>query len=151
MPGTVTVGCKIPNGIIIRAFRMVPRQELLMGGSTRETKLAEPFGEPIKIVGPGRIDRTERGPHASGYALTFNVDADVWDAWHTANQDTDMIRNQLVIAHAKQVEVSATARANEGRRSGLEPINPHGDTRSPNRRQELKAGAVSEIAATRAA
>lgn len=145
MPGTVTVGCKIPNGIIMRAFKMEPRVELLQGGATRETKVAVPVGEPVTIKGPGRLDRVQRGPVASGYALTFNVDADTFEAWYAAHQHTDMVRNELVIAHAKQNEVSAVARANEGRRTGLEPMDPSGDPRSPKRRQEMNGGAIGEL------
>lgn len=145
MPGTVTVGCKIPNGIILRAFKLESRQELLLGGGSREIKVAAPHGAPIKINGPGRLDRVVRGPEFSGYALTHNVDADVWDAWKEANKDGELVRNELVIAHAKQQEVSAVARANDTRKTGLEPMDPQGDHRAPRRRQTVKAGAISAL------
>ena len=35
MPGTVVVACKIPNGVILRNFKMEPTQELVMGGASR--------------------------------------------------------------------------------------------------------------------
>lgn len=152
MPGTVTVGCKVPNGIIIRAFKLEPRQELLQGGGTRDIKVAVSHGAPIKINGPGRIDRIVRGPESSGYALTHNVDADIWDAWREANKDGELVRNELVIAHMKQTEVSAVARANDTRKTGLEPMDPQGDHRAPRRRQAVRAGAIGALeTATRAA
>jgi hypothetical protein len=146
MPGQVTVGCRIPNGIILRAFKMEPRTELLQGGAIRETSVAVPVGQAVTIAGPGRIDRVQRGPVAAGYALTYNVDADVWEAWLAANKNTALVQNKLIIAHSKQVEVSAEARDNEGRISGLEPIDPQGDRRSPAKRQQMKGGAITAIA-----
>lgn len=146
MPGTVTVACSIPAGVFIRAFKMEKTVELVMGGGTRDVEVARNVGEPIRILGPGRLDRPgDRRPIASGYALTHNVDADVFETWIAANRDSKMVQNRLIFAHAKAGEVEAKARAHETQRTGLEPLDPQSDTRAPKKRTETRAGGISAI------
>ena len=46
-----TVYCKLPNGIRIRNFKMVPQREQVMGGGIRDFHIAEPDGPEYLING----------------------------------------------------------------------------------------------------
>lgn len=145
MPGNVVVACKIPNGIYIRAFKLVEEQETIPNG-VRTVKVARNSGEPIKINGPGRIDLAgDRRPMAGAFALTYNVDADIFEQWLLANKDTPMVQNKLIFCHAKTGEVAAVAREAEGQRTGLEPMDTQGDKRISKNRTTTRAGSLSGI------
>jgi hypothetical protein len=125
---------------------MEKRAELVMGGGMREVDVAVHTGLSARINGPGRLDRgLVNHPIAGGYALTYNVDADLWASWLAANKDTDMVRNELIFAQEKLANASAQAKANEPRKTGLEPLNPAGDSRAPKRRLKTQGGALNPL------
>jgi hypothetical protein len=136
--GTVTVACKLPNGLILRLFEMQRTEELVMGGGVREVDkafltdhepvvlkgCAAPFGSPIVTIG--------------GYALTQNVDAQYFAEWLRQNSDSDIVRNRLVFAQATRDHVEGMAAEQEEVKSGLHPLTKSedgGDERDPNRRK----------------
>ena len=121
MPGTVTVGCKLPHGLHLRVFRMEKRLVPVMGGGAREVEEAVPAGR-ITIQGTRR--RIDDPRIVYGYALTHGVDADVWSEWLAQNKDSELVLKGLVFAHVKHTEAETTARANENVRSGFDPIDP---------------------------
>jgi hypothetical protein len=72
---TVTVACKIANGIRI--------------------------GDGTVILGFGPLTADRRFDLlVGGYALTRDVDADAWAKWEKANADSDMVKRQMVFADA---------------------------------------------------
>jgi hypothetical protein len=130
---------------------MVPITELVMGGGTRETTIARTTGRRVVLNGvaspPDKDRRDVCNPEvpvrmAAGYALTYNVPLDIWNNWLHYNEDSDVVVNKMVFASPKMVEVIAEARANEGRRSGLEPMGTQGDPRMPPRKPVQMAGGV---------
>lgn len=140
----VTVACNLPNGVRIRAYRMVPDREPVMGGGVRETMRAEPISESVLIRGPGHeIDKAPRAPivgrtdKTMGYALTSGVDKDLWDNWLSFNKDSAMVRNRNIFAFEDRRSTIAAVKENEDTRSGLEPFMPEGDPRRPRSRAEL--------------
>lgn len=152
MAGTVTVGCKLPNGLILRLFNMVETQELVLGGGMRQIKEARNIGEKVFIngnmapEGKALVDRFgEQIMSYSGFATTPNVDAEFWDAWYEQNKHSDIVRNGLVFAHTKSIDIKAEAREKEGVRSGLERLEGAEDKRVGNRRQKLPGGGISSI------
>lgn len=122
---TVTVACKVPNGILLRVFREEKSQEPVLGGGWREVKRSVPVGDPIHISGPavpyGEAPKTKI---EHGFALTFGVPADVWKVWLEQNADSDMVRNGLIFAQAKDDGAVAKSKEMSGEKSGLEPLNP---------------------------
>lgn len=153
MVGTVTIGCKLPNGIIIDEQKMVETQEMVMGGGTRTVHVAQKTGRRAVINGvaaPYGHDRRDAAgiavPIHSGFALTHNVDADVWANWLSFNQHSAMVLNGMIFANAKTGEVHAEARARETIRSGMEPIDQVSDPRSPRKAQKVAEGlGISEL------
>lgn len=123
---TVTVGCKLPNGIYLRKFRMVKRTEAVLGGGVREYEIAEPDGEAIKIDGyAAPFGMSPQAPVAGGYALTYGVDEDLWNAWLEANKDSDMVRNNLIFAAGRVDHAQGRAKEMASIKSGLEPLDPN--------------------------
>lgn len=124
---TVTVACKLPNGLVLQCFDWIDVPQPGPGG-VRNVK------EAVR-VGPRYIVRGNRIPFGvmpdfrmtdanNGYALTTNIPEDFWDKWLEQNKDADYVRNKLVFAHRRQVDVIAEAHENQKRKSGLEPIDP---------------------------
>lgn len=118
---TVTIGCKLPNGLHLNVFNMVDDYEPVMGGGTRKTQRAQ-FAGRVTVKGVGR--RVDDPRIVAGAALTHNVDADHWARWLAANKDSDVVKNGLIFAAAKAGEAEAQAKDHVSLKSGLEPIDP---------------------------
>jgi hypothetical protein len=122
MAGTICVACKMPNGLILRNFKMETRQVPVLGGGMRDEGFARQVGDSVTIRG-NRVPFGEqhKGPMAGGYALT-TVDADFWNAWYEANKDSDIVRNRVIFAHEKPEAAERKAREQGKVKSGLEPL-----------------------------
>ena len=129
---TVTVGCKIPNGLILRNFVMQKVNEARAGGGFMEIERAVLVGGTVEIKGPAvRVGESSPTVVVNGAALTHGVDADFFNAWLLANKDSAMVQNHMVFAHEKHEQVTARAREFKGELSGLQPIVPNSDKRLP--------------------
>lgn len=125
---TVTVACKLPNGIKLRIFDMVKKDMPVMGGGMREVP------EAVEVQGQSFIINGNTHPQnaaprcliVGGFALTSNVPKELWDRWLEQNKESDIVRNGLIFAHAKDQDASARAQAKEraALRSGLERLDP---------------------------
>lgn len=93
--GTYVIGCKIPNGVVIRGAD----KQIVINGARSSN-----------IVG--------------GYGLTEDVPADVWDEYAKAHAKSPAILNGLLFAvgDMKSAKDAATERQNE--KTGLEQIKP---------------------------
>lgn len=126
----VTVACKLPHGLRIRAFTFGSEHEQVMGGGSREVKIARATGEAILIHGVAHpFGVVPPCPIIGGYAITHGVDKDTWDNWYEHNKHTDMVRNKMVFAYdeGKQSHVEGEAKENAERLSGLEPLHLDSD------------------------
>ena len=92
---TVTVGCKLPNGLIIQVGN---KSHMLKGAND------------TAIVG--------------GHGITEGVDKELWDAWLVANKDRAMVKNGHVFAHGKTESTKAEATEKSSNKTKLEPIDP---------------------------
>ena len=120
---TVTVACKIPNGIFMQAYKMEEVQEPILGGGTRVAKRAAPASAKIKIAGNGSPQGVSNvNVVEGGYALTRHVPAEVARSWMEANKDSAMVKNGLVFVHERAE--NATAQSKDGGKvmSGLERL-----------------------------
>ena len=119
---TVTVACKIPNGIIMRVHEQHDFHETVPGGPPRPAKRAVEKAR-FNIAGPaapfGMVPKTDV---AGGYALTHNVPKDLWDAFKAQHSDSDMIVNKLLFAYEKPEATVSEAKNARKNLSGLEPI-----------------------------
>ncbi len=152
----VTVACKLPNGLILRTFRFETFQRPVIGGGIREVKEALPTGQQFKIHG-------NTAPYAQplldangdsimleqSFALTPDIPKDFWELWLEQNKDSAVVKNGLIFASGKHLEVRAMSKAHRDQRHGLEPIDTHpnaNDPRNPPRASKMRAGQISAIA-----
>ena len=118
----VTVACKVPNGLVLRAFKMYEEHEAVMGGGSRKFEMARTAGDPFKVNGPAPMSAMPQFDMPGGYALTPNVPADLWAAWLEANKDSAMVKNKLIFATATPEAASKQAKEQESVKSNLEPL-----------------------------
>ncbi|TXH35298.1 MAG: hypothetical protein E6Q98_16025 [Rhodospirillaceae bacterium] len=129
---TVTVACKIPNGLILRVFDMVDHDVPVMGGGTKTTKKAVQRGGMVKVNGPATpFGQAPRSQIVGGYALTHNVPAEFFKDWLKQNAEHDAVKNGLIFGHEKFDAVHG--RAEDGKKvvSGMHPLIPDKDPRIP--------------------
>ncbi|WP_312387862.1 hypothetical protein [Atlantibacter hermannii] len=93
MAETVTVGCKLPNGIVLE----VEGYSVVLNGANSSN-----------VIG--------------GYGLTENVDKEAFDKWMKIHADQAYVKNELVFAQAKTNSAESKAKENADRRSGLEGL-----------------------------
>lgn len=93
-PATVTIGCKLPNGLVLAL------------GETRHT-----------------LAGTRASAVVGGYGLT-PVPADFWAAWSRKYAAFPPLQQGLIFAQPTVDKAAAQAREHAALRTGLEPINP---------------------------
>lgn len=130
---TVTVACKVPNGLILRLGKMDETSVPVLGGGMRTEKVWRYTGQKIDIKGPKRAveNGDPESPIADGYALTFGVPADQMAKWMEDNADSDVVRNKLIVVHEKRAELKAMTHESRDTRTGLEPMSQTRDRRLP--------------------
>lgn len=124
MAGTVTIACKLPHGLRLRLHDWAKGSEPVMGGGTREFKIAVPLNGPEVVIN-GFSHPQNAAPSAQmvgGFALTPNVDKDFWDKWLSQNKDADYVKNHLIFAHEKSNSAEAEAKEKKDIKSGLERL-----------------------------
>lgn len=132
----VTVACKLPNGFILHVDEMETYHEQVLGGGVRESKRANRSTKvPAVTLNGCAFKHGQIEPPAfiisGGYALTDGVPADLWNEWLKQNADSDLVRNKIIMAHAKGDSAAAMAKEHKTVLSGLEPITPNTDRRIP--------------------
>ena len=121
----VSVGCKLPHGLVLRVFNMVERDVPVMGGGSRTEKIAEQRAETAIIHGWAHAQNA--APNCTiigGYAITDGIDKGLWDLWLSQNQKSDMVKNGLIFANEKSDHVVGKAKDGANVRSGLERLDP---------------------------
>src|SRR5260221_4670944 len=123
--GTVVVGCKLPNGLILQLSQFEANTEPVMGGGHRDIQTGRKVGEKYTVRGPAvKWGDIPRFLMVGGYALTSGIPEDFWNEWVKQNNDSDIVRRGLVVAFPKMEDVEAKCRENEKKLTGLEPIDP---------------------------
>jgi hypothetical protein len=126
MAGTVTVYCKLPHGLILRVFDFEERTEYTgSGGGTRTVKVAREL--PKLAILNGWSHPQNQAPGClivNGFAVTPDVDKDLWDLWLQQNATADVVKNGLIFAHEKAGNGTAESKEKASVRSGLERLDP---------------------------
>ena len=123
---TVTVACKLPNGLRLRLFQAREVDYPMMGGGFKRVKEHHPTGEEIVINGNSYPqDQAPRVPiNDFGYALTRNVSKKFMDEWMKQNEKNEMVLKKIIIVHSQPASIEAETRENEKRVTGFERIDP---------------------------
>lgn len=126
MPETVTVGCKMPNGLVLRVFDQEDFDEPVLGGGYRTVKRAIARNERVKINGYLKPNRggIEQASQPAAYALTHNVDRAFMEMWLEQNKQSALVKKELIIVHHRPGHVDGMVREHAAEISGFEPINP---------------------------
>ncbi len=93
MSEVVTVGCKLPNGLVVD----IDGYTVTLNGANASN-----------IVG--------------GYGLTENVDKAAFEKWLKAHADQPYVKNELIFAQAKTNSAESKAKENAAVKSGLEGL-----------------------------
>lgn len=92
---TVTVACKLPNGLILDI----------------------PGAKSITLMGSNHPDAI------AGHGLT-EVDAAFWEAWTKLYPDFQPLKKELIFAQSGERSAVSKAKERKGEKSGLEGLDP---------------------------
>ena len=123
MAGTVTVACKIPNGLELRAMESYEWHEPVMGGGTRPVTLFRQKGDSVVVKGPAAPEGVGI-VNPGGYHMTSGIDADFWAAWLEQNKDTPLVKSHMVYALAREDSAISKGRELADTKSGMERLDP---------------------------
>lgn len=146
-PAFVIVGSKLPMNLELQLCKAQKATTVGRHGSTEETIYTK-FGVVYVIRGTAYPAGTppdgfpEKPRMANGYAMTNGIPEDFWRAWVEQNAETDMVRNQLLIAERDPTSLRDVSADLKDVKSGLDPLDPKGDKRSP---KPLNARAIEPI------
>ncbi|WP_424624448.1 hypothetical protein [Achromobacter marplatensis] len=93
---TVTVACKLPNGLVLD-LPGVEKKFTLNGSHHREA--------------------------VAGHGMT-EVDDEFWAKWSELHKDFEPVKKELVFAQKRKSSAAAKAEEQKGNKSGLEGIDP---------------------------
>jgi hypothetical protein len=122
---TVWVACKLPHGLLLRTFHFETVWEPVMGGGTREVKIARVHGPEVRIRGNTfPYGTVPNWPIEGGFGFTANVDKAFWDEWVEQNKDHPAVKNRLIWAMPDINSMTDEAKKLASVKSGLEPLDP---------------------------
>jgi hypothetical protein len=125
MPGTVTVACKIENGIVLDLYEFDKVSVPVMGGGVKETRIARALPWSHRLNGPARrLGQDLAYQITDGAALTHGVDADNFAKWLEQRKDSAMVINGLVFAAVKATDVIAQAKEHRDQKGDFSPVDP---------------------------
>ena len=101
---TVTVGCRIPNGLHLDINHDGQKARVTLNGPRKELA-----GGVLRLV------------ETCGFT---NVDSALWEAWLAAHKDDAMVKGGHVFAESNITNAKANAKSKEKEKTGHERLNP---------------------------
>jgi hypothetical protein len=128
---TVSIICKVPNGIVIRAFEKVEEFEQSPTGLRSYHIVKGIAGTEFKCEGPAAIyhqpanmfDLLSRS-YPGGFAISHGCPRETWNSWLHWNKDTPLYREGLIFAVGDAADAAIEAKSRASVVSGLEPLDP---------------------------
>jgi hypothetical protein len=120
---TVTVGCKLPNGIVLDLYgprtpdRAQVAPQLLKSFTLKGSRF------PTDDNGVARATWDVVGG-STGFGLTENVPADFWNAWLEAHKESELVTNGIVFAVPTLDDAKSEGAKRADTKSGFEPLDP---------------------------
>lgn len=113
MSDTVKVGCRLPQGIVLRVSE--PGKNALGEPALQEVGTIEVAGSRRHVAAPGLVEGADA-------EVTFtDVPADLWAKWYEANKDGDLVTSGIVfkkgqdpLAKAEKTDDKAEAEKDAG-------------------------------------
>lgn len=120
---TLTVACKVPNGMILQLCKEMDHQEAILGGGMRTVKQWHPFGDKVKINGPAHpFGVMPNYRIVGGYALTEGVNEEFFNVWMKQHEHDASVVNHMIFAHSKTDYAVDWAKDHKSTLSGLQPL-----------------------------
>jgi hypothetical protein len=98
-PDTVTIACKLPNGLFLEGIPSNPKLRLMLRGANQE-----------KIIG-------------SGYGTT-EIPTEFWKEWSRLYKDYTPYKTGAIFAVGAEKDAELAAKTYEKVKTGLEPLDP---------------------------
>ncbi len=137
---TVTIACKLPNGLRLQLWKMVKVFEPGLGGG-RTVDKAEKEGESIVVHGPVHpFGIFPEYQVLCGFALTPGIDKRFWEKWVEQNSDSQALQSGLITAWPSVSDAQSYAREHEKMKSGFEPIDPENPPKGLINNPNIKIG-----------
>jgi hypothetical protein len=142
---TVTIGCKWPNGIVMRLYDFEEVEIMVNGRVFKENiSIANPDYPEFTLNGFS-IDRNpmaERPEYAiiGGFGLTHGIPRDFAEAWFKQNAQSELVKQGLVFMEGTEQRARAQAKEYRPLQSGVQPIDPN----DPGPRAGLKKGSIKK-------
>lgn len=133
---TVTVGCKLPNGLVLQLqTRQMVRYPVMGGGFHEEEQMRPDPNLPSHTLFGNRVPfgAQPKCLVVGGFAMTPGIPADFMDRWMDQNKNLDVVKSGLIIVHSTTDRARGEATEKKNLRSGLEAIRPGDDVRIPKR------------------
>lgn len=129
MTATVSVGCKIPCGLVLRLFEMRDvDQQFSLGGEVGVRTIRQAFArEGVEVTLKGFARQVGKdSPHEvfGGAGITHGVDEEFFDEWLRQNASSDIVKKGLVFAQARPHELTAQIKDHVTLKSGMESYDP---------------------------
>lgn len=121
---TVTIACKIPNGLELQLCKRDDYDEETPSGTRKRIRYVK-VGEIVVVRGPANPvgnPNARAVPLIGGYALTHGVSADFWNEWLEQNEMNPLVVNNMIFAQTKRESARDQAAEQSTTRSGLEPL-----------------------------
>jgi hypothetical protein len=124
---TVTVASKFPMDFILKLHDFKTKYEPVMGGGSREYKIAEPRMGAKTFIIQGNSFPQNKGAHqqiVAGYAITRDIPKAFWEEWLEQNKGAEFLVNGMIFAHSEAASTIAQSKEMEAEKSGLERMDP---------------------------
>lgn len=138
---TVTVGLKMPNGLILRLFRKESVTEATPSGPKSFEQFVPNLDAPtVELKGYGGAAFGIKQDHriVGQYALTHNVDAEFMAEWLKQNNKHDVVLNKLIFVQADESDAAAQGEEQRAVWDGLNPLRMHSTKKDPRVPRKLK-------------
>lgn len=123
---TVTVACKLPNGLWLEVsdIEWIKVKDDTVARKTNIEKHFVRGSSASRVMESNGSLMGETQKVVAGYGLTPGVPESFWDRWKEENKDYPPFAKGLIFAAVRDDKVRDAAREFASRRSGLEPITP---------------------------
>lgn len=146
---TVCVACNLPQGFILQIYNVEETEAFLPNGRTIKENVCTLNLEHGQYHIRGIVNRSSlaavgardvlpddyrvvRGTTPdSGYALTYDIPRDFWEAWLKQNQSNPLVKNRHIFAASSENRAVGEAKEYKDFKSGFQGLNQSGDYRVP--------------------
>jgi hypothetical protein len=144
---TVTIGCKVPNGIVLKLYDMVTVETTVNGVVIKEKQALLREGEQEYTLNGFSIDLGKMAggippEHQiiGGFGLTTGIPRDFAEEWFKQNAQAMIVRNGLIFMEGTENRARGHAKEFASLQSGLQPV----DQNDPSTRAGLRKGTITK-------